>query len=60
MKVVHLLGDDLRYRNKRGSPLTAIQQVAVTLSYYGNGSFQHVAGTVVGCSKNAARLTIHR
>ena len=43
----------------KGSLLTGLQQSALALAYYANGSFQHTAGVILGTKKTAAHTIIH-
>jgi hypothetical protein len=61
--VVHLtslIEQELSFDSGRGSPLTPLQQVCVTLSYFGGGTYQHTAGLLSGVSKGCANRTIKR
>ena len=55
-----ILQDDLHFASDRGSPLTPLQQVCLTLAYVGGGCYQHTAGLIGGVSKSCANRTIHR
>ena len=60
LKVVTMVSEKLEKPSQRGTPLSPVLQVAITLAYLANGSFQHVAGVIIGASKNAAHESIHR
>lgn len=60
LQLTGLLDDDLKFGSDRGSPLTPLQQVCLTLAYVGGGTFQHTAGLIGGVSKSCANITIHR
>ena len=48
LKVVDLIKEDIQFASARGSPLTPMQQVTLTLSMFASGNFQHVAGYLAG------------
>jgi hypothetical protein len=48
LKVVDLIKEDIAFASARGSPLTPIQQVTLTMSMFASGNFQHVAGYLAG------------
>jgi hypothetical protein len=60
LKVVGLIKDDLEFRSKRGCPLDPVQQTCLALSFFANGSFQHVSGYMAGVKKSTACITIRR
>ena len=60
LQLTGILDDDLKFGSDRGSPLTPLQQVCLTLAYVGGGTFQHTAGLIGGVSKSCANITIHR
>ncbi|XP_023239192.1 uncharacterized protein LOC111637843 [Centruroides sculpturatus] len=48
---VHILnrvGDEIRHLDGRGLPLTAEQQLLTALRFYATGSYQRVAGDLIG------------
>ncbi len=58
--IVTIIEADIKYTDGRGSPLTPLQQVCLTLSYLAHGSFQHVSGALLGTCKATAHRTVHR
>ena len=48
LKVVDLIKEDIQFASARGSPLSPMQQVTLTLSMFASGNFQHVAGYLAG------------
>ena len=59
-RLCNLLQNDLEYQSSRGSPLTPLNQICLTLAYFGGGTFQHTAGLMGGVSKACSNQTIHR
>lgn len=59
-RLADLLEDQLGTDSSRGSPLSPVEQVCLTLAYYGGGTFQHTAGLMGGVSKACSHQTIHR
>ena len=55
-----LVEEKLKHETLQGSPLSPLQQVCLTLSFFSNASFQHVAGQVTGVKKSCAARTIWR
>jgi hypothetical protein len=60
MTIVELIRADLDFASKRSSPLNAVQQVCLTLSFFASGSFQHLSGYLAGVKKTTACMTIRR
>ncbi len=60
VRLVDTLKECLEKDSMRGTPISPMEQVAITLAYLGHGSYQHVSGIIVGTSKNAAHVSIHR
>ena len=49
--VLHLtdmIGDNLQFRNQWGNPLTPLQQVCLTMTFFASGTFQRTAGFISG------------
>lgn len=44
VRLVHLIGNNLNHINQRGSPVTPLNQILVTLKYLATNSFQLVVG----------------
>ena len=55
-----ILKDDVQHQTRRGLPLTPVQQVLVTLSFYVTASFQKVIGDLFGISNYAVCKVIHQ
>ena len=55
-----MLEPDLIYDNKRGKPLSPIQQVCIALHHFAGGQFQRVSGVCGGVSQSAARQAVVR
>lgn len=55
-----ILRPDLEYRNNRGSPLSPLLQVCITLNHYAGGHFQRISGCCGDVSTTAAHTAIHR
>jgi len=49
--ITNLLADNLRRKTNRNHPLSALQQVLISLRFYASGSFLQVAGDTVGVNK---------
>ena len=47
-------------KKRRGLPLTAMQQVLITLRFYATGTFQRVIGDLFGVSVFAACTVTHK
>ena len=60
LQLTDLLQADLQFGSDRGSPLTPLQQVCLTLAYVGGGTYQHTAALIGGVSKSCSNVTIHR
>jgi hypothetical protein len=43
-----MIGDNLQFRNQRGNPLTPLQQVCLTMTFFASGTFQRTAGFISG------------
>ena len=57
-KVTHMVEDSLKFKDKRGSPLSPMQQVCLTLSYLASGSLQSAAGPLIGSTYQALISTV--
>ena len=56
--MVDLIKEDLEFKNNRGNPLSALQQVCVFTSYLGSGAVQWFTATPAGVKKSTANYAI--
>jgi len=59
-KLVDLVKGELNSSDKRGLPLSPLQQLALTLAFYASGAFQRICGQMLGVKKACAHQTIKR
>jgi hypothetical protein len=60
LKLVDKIQDDLQFPDKRGSPLSPLQQTCLALIFFSAGTFQRIAGQIAGVKKSCACLTLRR
>jgi len=60
LKVVDFIQEDLQFPNNRGLPLSPLQQVCLTLSYYTSGCYLRAAGYFIGVKRACACTTQKR
>ena len=59
--ITHLVEDEISPATNRSQPVSAMQQVLITLRYLASGSFQQVTGdTIVGLDKSTVCRIIRR
>ncbi len=60
LKVVDLIKEDLAQADGGGKPLSPLQQMALTLSFFSSDAFLRISGHTLGVKKTCAHWTIKR